>query len=91
MDLLFLSLRASCSMSFVLFHFLRFTLRSYQEWIRTFPLWFLWWRKKSLPSLAFTDTSLPSQPQPPPAMKLNIAYPSTGNQKFIEIDDEKKL
>ena len=40
---------------------------------------------------AFTETSFPSQPQPPPAMKLNIAYPSTGNQKFIEIDDEKKL
>jgi len=24
-------------------------------------------------------------------MKINIAYPSTGNQKFIDIDDEKKL
>jgi len=24
-------------------------------------------------------------------MKINIAYPATGNQKFIEIDDEKKL
>lgn len=24
-------------------------------------------------------------------MKINIAYPATGNQKFIDIDDEKKL
>eukprot|EP00595_Chromulina_sp_UTEXLB2642_P003310 CAMPEP_0196764996 /NCGR_PEP_ID=MMETSP1095-20130614/7360_1 /TAXON_ID=96789 ORGANISM="Chromulina nebulosa, Strain UTEXLB2642" /NCGR_SAMPLE_ID=MMETSP1095 /ASSEMBLY_ACC=CAM_ASM_000446 /LENGTH=240 /DNA_ID=CAMNT_0042122099 /DNA_START=62 /DNA_END=781 /DNA_ORIENTATION=+ len=24
-------------------------------------------------------------------MKINIAYPSSGNQKFIDIDDEKKL
>jgi len=24
-------------------------------------------------------------------MKINIAYPTTGNQKFIDIDDEKKL
>eukprot|EP00286_Rhodomonas_abbreviata_P014326 CAMPEP_0181322536 /NCGR_PEP_ID=MMETSP1101-20121128/19280_1 /TAXON_ID=46948 /ORGANISM="Rhodomonas abbreviata, Strain Caron Lab Isolate" /LENGTH=241 /DNA_ID=CAMNT_0023430455 /DNA_START=31 /DNA_END=756 /DNA_ORIENTATION=+ len=24
-------------------------------------------------------------------MKINIAYPATGNQKFFEIDDEKKL
>jgi len=24
-------------------------------------------------------------------MKINIAHPSTGNQKFIDIDDEKKL
>jgi len=24
-------------------------------------------------------------------MKINIAYPATGNQKFIEVEDEKKL
>jgi len=24
-------------------------------------------------------------------MKINIAFPSTGNQKFIEVDDEKRL
>jgi len=25
------------------------------------------------------------------ALQINIAYPATGNQKFIEVEDEKKL
>jgi len=24
-------------------------------------------------------------------LQINIAYPATGNQKFVDIDDEKKL